>query len=131
MPMATASPPSVIEFTDTPNHLKTSSAVTNESGIAVSVMKVVRKFSRKRNSTMVTMIAPSRMASLRLPMACEMKSPCRKSSSTSTPAGSEGFSSASACSIAAVSLSVSKPGDLSMLRMTPGSPFTLASPRIG
>ena len=38
-------------------------------GIAMSVMNVVRKFRRKRNSTMVTMIAPSRMASLRLPMA--------------------------------------------------------------
>ena len=78
--MATARPPRVIEFTLMPNHLKMSMVMAKDSGIAISVMKVVRKFSRKRKRTMVTMMAPSRMASLRLPMACSMKSPWRKSS---------------------------------------------------
>ena len=131
MPMATARPPSVMEFTLTPNHLNVSTVIANDSGIAMSVMAVVRKFSRKRNSTIVTMIAPSRMASLRLPMACSMKSPWRNISSTVTPAGSEGFSSSRAFSILAVSFSVSKPGALSMLSTTPIEPFTLASPRMG
>ncbi len=45
--MATARPPRVIVLIDMPNHLKTRPAVTIESGIAVSVMNVVRKFSRK------------------------------------------------------------------------------------
>ena len=131
MPMATARPPRVMEFTLTPNHLKTSSVTAKESGIAVSVMKVVRKFRRKRKRMIATMIAPSRMASLRLPMACSMKSPWRNMISISTPAGSVGRSSASARSMAVLTLSVSKPGALSTLRTTPIVPFTLASPRIG
>ena len=69
MPMATASPPSVMEFTEMPNHLNTSSVMPKDSGMAISVMKVVRKFSRNKKSTSVTMSAPSRMASVRLPMA--------------------------------------------------------------
>ena len=76
-----------MEFTLMPNHLKISMVMAKDSGIAISVMKVVRKFSRKRKRTMVTMIAPSRMASLRLPMAWSMKSLCWKSSVVSTPAG--------------------------------------------
>ena len=131
MPMATARPPSVIEFTEISNHLKTSIVIANDSGIAMSVMNVVRKLSRKRKMTMVTMMAPSRMASLRLPTACSMKSPCRKSTMASTPAGSVFCSSASAVSIFAVSPSVSKPGDFVMLITTPRTPFTLPSPRIG
>ena len=87
MPMATARPPRVMEFTEMPNHLKMSIVMANDSGMAMSVMKVVRKFSRNRKRTMVTMIAPSRMASLRLPMAWSMKSPCWKSSVVSTPCG--------------------------------------------
>ena len=63
MPMATASPPSVIEFTLTPKALKVKIVTAKDSGIAISVMKVVRRFSRKRNRMIATMIAPSRMAS--------------------------------------------------------------------
>ena len=68
MPMATASPPSVMEFTLMPNHLKTSRVTAKESGIAIRVMKVVRALMRKMRRTMVTMMAPSRIASLRLSM---------------------------------------------------------------
>ena len=59
-PMATASPPSVIVLIDMPNHLKTSPVITIDSGIAVSVMNVVRKFSRKRNRMITTRMPPSR-----------------------------------------------------------------------
>ena len=47
--MATARPPSVIVLIDMPNHLNTRPVTTIESGIAVSVMNVVRKFNRNRN----------------------------------------------------------------------------------
>ena len=119
MPMATAMPPRVMLFTPVPNHLKVISVIAKDSGMAVRVMKVVRRFSRKRNRIMVTMIAPSRIASLRFPTACSMKSPCRKRMPASTPAGRLGRSSSSDFSMAAESLSVSKPGALSILRITP------------
>ena len=75
IPMETASPPSVMEFTLTPKALKMRIVTANDSGMAIRVMAVVRKLSRNRNRITATMIAPSRMASLRLPMACSMKSP--------------------------------------------------------
>ena len=137
MPMATAMPPRVMLFTPVPKRLKVMSVIAKDSGMAVSVMKVVRRFSRKSTSTMLTMIAPSRIASLRLPMAFSMKSPWRKSTTASTPCGKVGRNSLSALSMAVVSLSVSKPGALSMLRITPAdslfSPANAiaASPRIG
>ena len=131
MPMATARPPSVIEFTETPNHLNVSIVIPNESGIAVSVMNVVRKLSRKRNRTTVTMTAPSAMAFFKLPMAFSIKSACRKSSRASTPSGSVFCNSATAVSTFVVSATVSKPGDFVILMITPRLPFTLPSPRIG
>ena len=65
-PIATASPPSVIVLIDIPSHLNTSPVITIDSGMAVSVMKVVRKLSRKRNSTITTSTPPSRRASTTL-----------------------------------------------------------------
>ena len=137
MPMATAMPPSVMLLTPTPAKENTNSVIAKDRGIAVSVISVVRRFNKNSSSTRVTMIAPSRIASLRLPMACEMKSPCRNKISASTPGGIEVFISASAFSISCVRRSVSNPGDLSMLMITPalsslspGNP-TAASPRIG
>ena len=59
-PMATASPPSVIVLIDMPNQRKTMAVMTIDSGMAVSVMNVVRKFSRKINSTITTRMPPSR-----------------------------------------------------------------------
>ena len=44
MPMATASPPRVMEFTLMPNPLKTSIVMAKDRGIAISVMNVVRRF---------------------------------------------------------------------------------------
>ena len=63
-PMATASPPSVIVLIDIPNHLKTRPVTTIERGMAVSVMKVVRKLRRNRNNTITTRMPPSRSASM-------------------------------------------------------------------
>ena len=51
---------------DMSNHLKTSPVTTIESGIAVSVMNVVRKLSRNRNRMMTTRMPPSRRASMTL-----------------------------------------------------------------
>ena len=65
-PIATASPPSVIVLIDMSNHLNTSPAVTIDSGIAVSVINVVRKFSRKINRMMTTRMPPSRSAMITL-----------------------------------------------------------------
>ena len=61
---------------DIPSHLKTSPVITIERGMAVSVMNVVRKFSRKRNSTMTTSTAPSRRASMTLRMLKSMNVFC-------------------------------------------------------
>ena len=76
MPMATARPPSVIEFTLISSPRKTSMVMPKDIGMAVRVIRVVRKFNKNRKRTSVTMIAPSRMASMRLPMAWSMKSFC-------------------------------------------------------
>ena len=52
-PIATASPPSVIVLIETPNALKIRKVMMNESGIAVSVIAVVRKFKRNKKRTMI------------------------------------------------------------------------------
>ena len=75
-PIATASPPSVIVLIDMPSHLKTRPVITMESGMAVSVMKVVRRLSRKRNSTSTTSTPPSRSASITFLMLRSMKVFC-------------------------------------------------------
>jgi len=51
--------------------------VATESGIAVSVMAVVRKLSRKRKRMITTRTDPSRTAWPTLSMARLMKSACR------------------------------------------------------
>ena len=46
--MATAKPPSVIVLIDMPNNEKMTAVITSDSGIAVSVMNVVRRFHRNK-----------------------------------------------------------------------------------
>ena len=75
-PMATASPPKVIVLIERPSALNTNPVVTIERGIAVSVMKVVRKFSRNKNSITTTSRPPSRSASTTLATARSMKTRC-------------------------------------------------------
>ena len=119
IPMATASPPRVMEFTLMSKPKNTSIVMPKDIGMAVSVMRVVRKFSRNRNRMIVTMIAPSRIASTRLPMAWSMKSFCWNSKVVSTPFGRVVSNSASALFICSVSFRVSNPGALVMDMITP------------
>ncbi len=65
-PMATARPPRVIVLMDRPKYQKMRPVITIESGIAVSVIKVVRKFSRNANKMITTRMPPSRSASITL-----------------------------------------------------------------
>ena len=76
MPMATARPPRVMEFTETPSHWKLSRVMAKLIGMAMRVMNVVRKLRRNMNKTTVTITAASMMALRRLPMALSMKSFC-------------------------------------------------------
>ena len=77
IPIATASPPSVIELTLKSIRSKTRIVMPSDSGIAVSVIKVIRTLNRNRNSTKPTMMAPSRSASSKFPIERLIKSDCR------------------------------------------------------
>ena len=99
----------------------TTAVTTNDSGIAVSVITVVRRLSRNRNRTITTRIAPSRNASSTLLTEAAMKLACRNSTLTSTSAGSAvPRASARTRSTAAVSATVSAPGCFWTLRITAG-----------
>ncbi len=71
--MATARPPSVMVLIPRPTAWKTMKVVSNDRGIAVKVIAVVRKLSRKMKSTTATMRLPSRKASSTLRTARAMK----------------------------------------------------------
>ena len=139
IPIATASPPRVIEFTLIPKRVKIMTVTAKDKGIAVSVINVVviedrglLRLKRKINSTMITMIAPSRMASNKLCMAASMKLACLNSGVRMMSLCSSSsliLISAMVCSICFVRVRVSTPGDFTILRTTPGLPFTPASPR--
>ncbi len=81
-PIATANPPSVITLMESsvpemyPINRKTSVVITSDSGIAVSVMNVVLKFSRNRNNIMITSTAPITSASptLKIPRSMKLRS---------------------------------------------------------
>ena len=99
-PIATAIPPRVITLIERvvpvsiPASRKTSVVITSESGIAVSVMNVVRRLSRNRNSTITTSTAPITSASPTLKMPRSIKLASRNSSElTTTSAGSEASTS--------------------------------------
>ena len=129
-PIATARPPSVMVLMPRPNHWKTMNVTKSDRGIAVSVMKVVRKLRRKRNSTIETIRLPSRRASSTLAIARSMKFACRKMSSWSeTPSGSVDWRDLSSFSMARVSWTVSTLGCFETASRTAGWPLTPASPR--
>ena len=141
IPMATARPPRVMEFTLMSMRVKMIMVTAKERGIAVRVMRVVRSevsglrmLKRKTQRTAMTQRPPSRMASSRLCMAASINVAWRKRgvSWMSRPWSlSCSDISAMAFSILEVSFLVSIPGDLTTLRTTPGAPFTPASPRCG
>ena len=62
-PIAIAKPPNVKVFIEIPNNLKIMAVVINDKGIAVSVIMVVRKFSKNINKMMITKMNPSLNAS--------------------------------------------------------------------
>ena len=78
-PIATAMPPSVMTLIDrlcpdtTPNSRNTRAVIASESGIASSVMNVVRRLRRKRKSTITTNAAPIASDSLTLWMPRSIK----------------------------------------------------------
>ena len=82
--------------------------MTSDSGIAVSVMNVVRRFMRNRNSTISTSTAPITRASPTLKMPRSMKFLSRKSSEfTTTSAGRATSTSRNASVILSVRARVS------------------------
>jgi hypothetical protein len=53
-PMAMVRPPSVIVLIDSPKYLNTRTVTRIDTGMAVSEISVVRRFARKRKSTIAT-----------------------------------------------------------------------------
>ena len=56
-------PPNVITLIDISYHQNTSAVTSTESGMAVSVINVVRRFSKNTSSTITTSAAPMYNAS--------------------------------------------------------------------
>ena len=103
----------------------------NDSGIAVSVINVVRKFRRNKNRTIATKIAPSRKASSTLLIELSIKFACRKSFVLiSISSGRVFCSSLTASSTFSVNGSVSPFGDFCTDIITAGCPFAPPSPRL-
>ncbi len=126
-----ARPPSVIVLMPRPYHAITTTAATSESGIAVRLMNVVRKFQRKRNRTTVTITAPSASAAFTLPIARSMKSACWNALvSIVTSGGSPAFIPASVASIRWVTSSVFACGCFWIVATTAGRVLKLPSPRL-
>ncbi len=75
-PMATARPPRVIVLIDNPKPAKIIAVITSDSGIAVSVINVVRKFIRKINKSTTTNTPPSARASITLSIARSINARC-------------------------------------------------------
>ena len=130
-PMATAMPPRVIVLSDRPNQLNTSAVVSNDNGMAVSVIAVVRKFSRNKNSTITTRPAPMSSASCTFQIDASINCDWRKRlGSISRSSGNDDRRSFNAASIIFVSFLVSAPGCFCMAMMTAGRAFTEPSPRL-
>ena len=104
--------------------------ITTDSGMAVSVTTLTRRFQRKTNRTITTQIVPSRMASTTLAIAASMNRCCRKiPASSDTSSGRLARIASSVASTSAVSRSVSAPGCFWTERMTAAAASTLPSPR--
>ncbi len=100
-----------------------------DSGSATTDISVVRRFMRKKKSTIITKSAPSSRLRCRLLMELSIKSLWRKMSvETRTSAGSVAPIEARASSISSVSCMVPVPGCLVTVIITAGSASTLATP---
>ena len=76
--MAIAKPPRVNVFIEMPKDLKIMAVITSDNGMAVSVIIVVRKLSRNKNSIIITKINPSLNALSTLLSEFTIKSFCLK-----------------------------------------------------
>ncbi len=103
-----------------------------DMGRATSDTSVVRRFIRKKNSTIITIKAPSSNDSCKLLTELAMNSLWRNMlADTMTSAGSVCFNVASSASIFSVRPMVPTAGCLVMVRRTAGSVFTDATPKRG
>ena len=121
-PSATARPPRVMVLIDIPAAEKTRAVITSESGIAVSVIKVVRMFIRKRTRTITTRMTPSRRASMTFSIARSINDFCEYNGMTRMSFGSDDCRSAMARMMLSVTERVSEPGCLLIVSTTLGPP---------
>ena len=113
-PIATAIPPSVMTLMESsvpliqPMIRNVRVVSTSDSGIAVSVMNVVRKFSRNKNSTIMTSTAPitSASATLKIPRSMKFRSRNR-SELTMMSAGNDASTSINAAATESLNWRVS------------------------
>ena len=136
-PIATAIPPKVITLIESCAPVtwlstrNTSVVMTSDSGIAVRVMKVVRKFIKNRNRMMSTSTAPMTSASPTLKMPRSIKFLSRNRSELITmSAGSEDSTLANAAAMSSVKARVSTWGCFTTVKTAPGRPLMLPSPRL-
>jgi len=126
-----ARPPRVIVFTESPKSSKTIAVTRKDSGMAVSVMAVMRRFARKSSRMTVTRMLPYLSLPLTPAIETSMKSDCLKISGfTSTPFGSVRWISAMAASTRSVSATVSVPGCFWIDITTAGLAMKEPSPRL-
>ena len=79
-PIATAIPPRVITLTEKPKSLNTIAVTRILMGIAVSVIRVVLVFAKKRIKIIITRIIPSRSASITFSRLAVINHSCLKRS---------------------------------------------------
>ena len=75
-PIATAIPPRVMVLMETSKREKTRMVSAIDKGMAVKVMKVILQFIKKMKRIIMTMMPPSRTASMTLSMARSIKIDC-------------------------------------------------------
>ena len=131
-PMAMAMPPRLIVLMLTFINRSIITVMMIDIGSATSETIVVRRFIRKKNSTIITIKAPSSNDSWRLLTELAMNSLWRKISvDTVTSGGRVECNAASSESIFSVSPMVPTAGCLVTVRSTAGSVFTDATPNLG
>ena len=130
-PMAMANPPSVKVLMDISKALKTIAEITNDKGMAVRVIMVVRKLSKNKNRIITTRINPSLRASSTFFSELTIKFFCWKILGFSfTSLGSVLCNSKRAFSTSSVNWTVLAPGCFSTVKITAGLALILASPRL-
>ncbi len=127
-----AMPPRLIVLIVTPMPRNMITDMMIDSGSATSDTKVVRRFIRKKNRTIITISAPSSSEACRLLMELAMNSDCRKMSAETVTSGGRVLRSSSIWrSSSPVRLIVPVPGCLVMVSITDSRPLTEAVPMRG